>query len=243
MEITKREVIASITIIALWICLGFLIAGRIDTWQQDKNAEYDRAARIEDADLFQHGMSTNLGNAFVYGELQAVDPVTYSEIDGEYSYVHKIKERYTMHTREVTKIRTIADGKTETYIETEIYWSWDEVDRDSRKAETFLFLKNTFSADMIQLPAADYLETVKQSHDVRYVFYGVPDQMKGTMYTKLANGTISEKSKFYNDLTIEETVKMLDTEGYTIIFWILWIVVLVAVVYGFYYLDNDWLND
>lgn len=28
-----------------------------------------------------------------------------------------------------------------------------------------------------------------------------------------------------------------------VIFWMVWIVVIGAVVYGFYYLDNDWLED
>ena len=53
MEITKREVIASITIIAVWICIGLAIAGKINDWQQDKNAEYDRAARIVQQDLLR----------------------------------------------------------------------------------------------------------------------------------------------------------------------------------------------
>ena len=41
MEITKREVIASITIIAFWLFIGFLVSVKIDTWQHDQNAEYD----------------------------------------------------------------------------------------------------------------------------------------------------------------------------------------------------------
>ena len=39
MEITKREVAASITIIALWIAIGLVISGKIDEWHQDKTAE------------------------------------------------------------------------------------------------------------------------------------------------------------------------------------------------------------
>ena len=51
--------------------------------------------------MFQYGMDTNVGNAFVYGDLKAVDTVTYPEISGEYMYVEKVKERYTKHTRRV----------------------------------------------------------------------------------------------------------------------------------------------
>lgn len=41
--------------------------------------------------MFQYGMDTNVGNAFVYGDLKAVDTVTYPEIGGEYMYVEKLK--------------------------------------------------------------------------------------------------------------------------------------------------------
>ena len=123
MEITKREVAASITIIALWITIGIAISGKIDEWKQDKTAEYDRAARITEQELFEHGMETNLGNAFVYGELKAKDPVSYPEIKGEYSYIKKVKEQYTKHTRTVTRTKENGKGETETYEEEEEYWT------------------------------------------------------------------------------------------------------------------------
>jgi hypothetical protein len=34
--------------------------------------------------------------------LEAAEPVTYPEIGGEYLYVEKVEEHYTMHTRTVT---------------------------------------------------------------------------------------------------------------------------------------------
>ena len=62
--------------------------------QNDKDAEYIKASHIEYPDLFQYGMDTNIGNAFVYGDLQSIDTVSYPEIDGEYMYVEKVKEEY-----------------------------------------------------------------------------------------------------------------------------------------------------
>lgn len=242
MEITKREIIASITIIAVWICIGFAITGKMDTWQQDKNAEYDKAAKIEDQKIFEHGMDTNLGNAFVYGELEAKTPVSFPEIDGEYSSIKKIKERYTRHTRTVTKTRTKLDGKTETYTEIEVYWTWDEVDRERKKTEILKFLGNEFKSDLIRLPSEEYIDTAKESHDVRYVFYGTPKKMKGTLYTTLKNGSIKEDSKFYDGISIDRTVDVLETEIYKPIFWVIWIIMMIGLVCGFYYLDNRWLN-
>lgn len=86
-----------------------------------------------------------------------------------------------------------------------------------------------------------YLDCIKESYYVRYKYYGVPDQMTGTIYTKLENGTISEKSKFY-EMTIEETTEMLEADGAIIVFWIFWIIAMIGIVYGFFYLDNNWLN-
>ena len=120
-EITKREVLASISIIAVMILVGILISTKITERQMDRNEVYNKAVKIDSQEMFSYGMRTNVGNAFVYGTLQAVDPVSYPEIDGSYMYVEKIEKRYTMHTRTVA--HTDANGNTTYTIET--YWSWD----------------------------------------------------------------------------------------------------------------------
>lgn len=243
MEITKREILSSITIAAIWLCLGFFIAEKIDTWQQDKNMEYNKAARIEDAELFIHAMNTNLGNAFVYGELRAVDPVEYPEISGQYCYIERIKERYTMHTRTVTKARTNTKGKTETYTETETYWTWDEISRESKASDAFVFLEQQFDRSKFDLPTEDYIDTIKESPKTRYKYYGLQDTMVGTIYTVLKDGTIQDDSAFYDDQTIEDTVKILTAESYIPVFWVFWLLALTGIIVGFYYLDNYWLNN
>ncbi len=102
MQITKREIIASITIIALMLTLGFIISGKITDSQEDANEKYNKALKITDSELFVYGMSTNVGNAFVYGTLQAVDPVSYPDVKGNYLYIKKVKEKYTKHYRTET---------------------------------------------------------------------------------------------------------------------------------------------
>ena len=125
-EITKREVLASISIIAIMLLFGFLISGKIADWQMDKNEIYNKAVKIDNTEMFEYGMRTNVGNAFVYGDLEAVDAVTYPEIGGKYMFVEKVEEHYTMHTRTVSY--TDANGNTQTRVET--YWTWDIVDVD-----------------------------------------------------------------------------------------------------------------
>lgn len=119
-EITKREILASISIIAVMILFGILISSKISEHQMDKNEIYNKAVKIESQEMFQYGMDINVGNAFVYGDLKAVDTVTCPEIGGEYMYVEKVKERYTMHTRTVTH----TDCKGHSYTTTETYWTY-----------------------------------------------------------------------------------------------------------------------
>ncbi len=240
-EITKREIIASISIIAIMLLIGVVIADKISDWQMDKNEKYNKAVKIETLELFEYGMRTNVGNAFVYGELEAVDTVTYPEIGGEYMYIEKIKERYTMHTRQVTHTRTV-NGKTSTYYTTETYWTWDRVGSEDKMCKEISFLGHIFPSNKIDMPSSDYIETVKESSHIRYKYYGTATKYKGTIFTELKDETISKSSPFYENMSIEETVEHLESGFGLWIFWIAWIILIGACVYGFYYLDNEWLE-
>ena len=237
-EITKREIIASICIIAIMILFGVLISEKISEHQMDKNEVYNKAVKIESTDLFQHGMDTNVGNAFVYGDLVAVDTVTFPEIGGEYMYVEKVKERYTRHTR--TKTYTDSNGKRKT--KTEVYWSWDRVGSEDKLCNEVSFCNITFDTNKIDIPYADYIDTIKESLHVRYKYYGLETKHTGTIFTELKDKTITDNTSFYEDMTIDETVESLQSGGGTIIFWFFWILLICALVYGFYYLDNKWLE-
>ena len=240
-EITKREILASISIIAVMILFGILISSKISECQMDKNEIYNKAVKIESQEMFQYGMDTNVGNAFVYGDLKAVDTVTYPEIGGEYMYVEKIKEQYTMHTRQVAHTRTV-NGKSQTYYTTETYWTWDKVGSEDIKCKEILFCGVIFTSNKIDLPGTDYIDTIKESSHVRYKYYGVDTEYKGTIFTDLRDKTISDNTSFYNNLTIDETIERLESDFPIIIFWIFWVILIAGMVFGFYYLDNRWLD-
>ena len=240
-EITKREIIASISIIAVMILIGVLISEKISEHQMDKNEVYNKAVKIESTDLFQYGMDTNVGNAFVYGDLKAVDTVTYPEIGGEYMYVEKVKERYTKHTRQVSHTKTV-NGKTQTYYTTETYWTWDRVGSEDIKCKEISFCGITFKSNKFDIPSTDYIDTIKESNHVRYKYYGTGTKFTGTIFTELKDKTISDNTNFYNNMNIEETVEHLESGGGEIVFWILWIILIIICVFGFYYLDNKWLE-
>lgn len=240
-EITKREILASISIIAVMLLIGVLISSKISEHQLDANEVYNKAVKIDNADLFQYGMDTNVGNAFVYGDLVAVDTVTYPEIGGEYMSVRKETEEYTRHTETVYEYDK--DGNV-TGSHEEVYWTWDEIKRDSIDCEKVTFLGIEFNYGQIYEPNKNYLETIYDSFDsdIRYVYYGAETSYKGTIFTKLRDYTISNNTKFYNGKNIEETVETLQSGGRVIIFWIFWIVMICGCVFGFYYAENKWLE-
>ena len=240
-EITKREILVSVSIVAIMLLIGVLIAGKISDYQLDKNEKYNKAIKIESQELFEYGMRTNAGNAFVYGDLKAVDTVTYPEIGGEYIYIEKVKERYTMHTRQVAHTTT-TNGETHTYYTTETYWTWDYAGSEEQICDEISFLNHVFSVSKIDLPGKEYIDTVKESSHIRYKYYGVGLNFTGTIFTELADKTIADNSPFYENMKIDETVEYLETDFAMWIFWIIWMVLIGVCVYSFYYIDNKWLE-
>lgn len=246
-EITYREILASISIIAVMLLIGFVISGKISQSQSDRNAKYNKAVKIESADLFRYGMDTNVGNAFVYGDLEAVDTVTYPEIGGEYMYVEKEEERYERHEEEVTK--TDSDGNE--YTETEVYYEWETDNIESLHAKEIKFCGSVFPYNKINLPHSDYIKTINGDRvyswksgeyvEVKFIYYGIKTKYTGTIFTELKDKTISDSTPFY-ELSIGETKDLFETNSGVVIFWIVWIIVMVLAVFGFYYIDNEWLE-
>ena len=200
--------------------------------------------KIEDADLFQYGMETNVGNAFVYGDLKAVDTVSYPEVDGEYIYIKKVKERREKHTRKVYD----EDGNTKT----ETYYQWDVDEREDIHCEEISFSGAVFPYGKISLPSKSHIDTIYDDKEwswksgervkVRYVYYGIGTEFTGTIFADLRNGTISDNTPFYNGMDIEKTVDHLKSDGGVVLFWIIWVIVICLCVVGFYSLENKWLE-
>lgn len=239
-EITYREIIASVTIVSIMLIIGILISNSIAQNRLDLNEKYNKAVKIETSDLFEYGMRTNIGDAFVYGKLKAVDTVSYPEISGKYLYLEKIKERYTKHTRTVSHTRTV-NGKTQTYYTTEIYWSWDRVDSEIIHSKEVYFNDIVFPYEKINYPSSSYIDTIKESFYIRYKYYGTKSEFEGTIFTTLKNGTISDHSPFYEDKHTEDAYKNALEPDYSIVFWIFWFILTGGLIFAFYYIDNKWL--
>lgn len=249
MKITKREIIVSIAIISVMLIIGFTISEKITNYQNDKNAEYQKAVHITDTELFQYGMETNVGNAFVYGNLKAVGTVTFDEIGGEYLYVKKIEEWYERHEKKVKK--KDKDGKE--YTDIEVYYEWETKKLESKHVDEIEFCGIVFPYEKINLPSDQHIETISGGREwswksgervkVRFRYYGTSAEHTGTIYTKLSDNTISDNTPFYKNCTIEKVLEMEISNSGNIAFWIAWIFLIELCVYGFCCLDNRWLED
>lgn len=233
-KITKREVLVSVIIISIMLLIGIVIYENINNRLMLEYQKYNTALHIEnDSDLFVYGMKTNVGNAFVYGDLKAIDTVTYPEIGGEYSYIKKVKERYTQHTG-----TRVVNGKTQTYT----YWTWDKIDSWSKHSKKISFLDIKFNYGTIDFPSPNYITTQKESSVIRYQYYGTDIKYTGTLYAILNNNTIN-KTSFRANSNIEETIDSLESGWQLVLFWVLWILLTGGCVFTFYYFDNKWLED
>ena len=162
---------------------------------------------------------------------------TFPEVDGLYGSMTKVTERYTRHTRTVTT----RDSNGHTHTRTEVYWTWDTIGREYRNATTISYLGVEFPYGTIDYFPENYITTIKISSNLRDKYYGSDISYTGTLFANLSDNMISQTS-FYNDMTIDKTIEHLETKIQLVIFWIFWIVLTVAATYGFYYLDNKWLE-
>lgn len=244
-NLTVRELMFSIVIILAMLTGGFFISEKISSHNDEKNQEYYQAMQIDgNSELFQYGMRTNVGNAFVKGELKAVDTVTNSDISGEYACIEVEEQHYNKHTRQVAHTKTV-NGKTQTYYTTETYYTWDYHDSWENHSEKVSFLGVEFPWGKISMPGKYHIDTIKKSRKVRYCYYVIDAEYNGVIYTNLADNTIKDGTPFIQTDTIESAVKHMITGGTAglVCFWILWIALIGGAVYGFCYLDNRWLED
>lgn len=238
MEITNRELIASVIILAIMFIIGLFIGDFINNDHLDSVAKYNKALKIKDEDTFKYAMKTNIGNAFIEGDFITLDPVSEDRIDGEYTHITVEKEEYTKHKREVT----YKDSKGKTKTKTEIYYTWDYVSTKRYTATKISFLNVTFDLGKFSIPSKEYLTTKYQGSDIRYKYYVVPKTFHGTIFSYLSDNTIQGNSLTIYPSSIESTLDFLTSNTLIYFFWIIWTVLSLFVAYYFCVQENDWLN-
>lgn len=246
MEITKREIAFSLIILFVLCAVGFVIHDKIFDSMAVENEQYYKAVKImDDPDLFNYILETRAGDILAHGTFKAVTPVTDAEVKGEYMYLEKVHERYTMHTRTVT---TTVNGKTSTRVET--YWTWDYAGSEDKGTEYFEFLSNHIWFDKSKFPKvqlrADDLAVdssdgyISDGYHKRHYFNAVKDKGTGSLFT---DGNL-ENYTLYHDQTPEEIIKEKEDSQnrFHLVFWIGAVAIIAVVIGLFCYAENRWLE-
>ena len=243
MEITKREILASVTILAIMVGIGVWLSAPILSKATERYLAVASSVVANTDDEFDYISRTNAGRFLANGTLSAIDTVRLEELPGIYSSVKKVKEEYTLHT----EVYTTTDSKGHTTTHTRTYHSWDEVKHWNYKAERAMFRGKEFKIDevyrvRIQKDTIIKVKTKMFENDTRYVYYTAPVSFDGVMLGS-AMTRKSEGPKFINGLTAEEYIKHTERKlnGNTVLFWILWILLTAGMIAGFYALENKWL--
>lgn len=242
-KVTKREIMVTIAITLILIGLGFLISSSIRNAIYESNEKYLKSLKIDnDTNMFQHALNTNIGYVMAYGTVSGVDGVTYDGVGGNYFYIKQVKEKYTQHTRQVAHTRQVGN-RTETYYTTETYWEWDYVGSEDKHVEQFTFLDYPFNYGTIRFSNESYIKTIKESSYIRYKYYAIPLTFDGTLFTYIKDNTITEND-FAVGLSLETTLEIrTNVSGAIVGFWLLWIILIGLLDFGYVYLENDYLED
>lgn len=168
-----------------------------------KKDKLTRVPIIRTEEDFNNALKDNIGLAFVYGDIEAVDPVSIESIKGEGAFV---KER-TMVCR--------TTGRSS-------YWAI--TDENERTCQTVRIFGHEFSSDRIDWTDAAKIGEPEIDAGTKVEYYKANTKQTGTLYTSFENGTISENSKFYNEATPESLLGGLSSEllSQKLIFFGIW---------------------
>jgi hypothetical protein len=243
MEITKREILVGIAIFITIMSLGIIIRSSIENNINSKNEKYYKALKVkEDENMFKYAVQTNVGYILAQGNVTTIDPVK-KDIEGEYLYIEKIMQRYTMHTREVAHTTKVGNT-TQTYYTTETYWTWDFVNKEEFHADKFTYLGVEFNYGDIKFSNSYYKDTIYDGGYTRYEYYVIPSNFQGCLFSKIENNQFKEID-FKCDTNIEQIIESKQKEPRIsgIIFIFVWTILSVGIVFGYLYLDNNYLED
>ena len=240
---TLRELIFSVLILGGLFTIGFFVSGIIEQNVNDAKLRYNQAVALHSDDEFKHALSTDVGNVFAHGTLVADQPVRNEHLDGEWLYVGVAHQKYQMHTRRVPYTVTDSKGRPHTRYRTETYWSWDTVGRSSSHSPTVTYCGVQFDYGKFDYGCMPK-ETSKHSTGFhqRDVVTVVPKTFNATVFAEAKSNDLVGQNIMLVTMSIEEYREDLTTSHAVMIFWILWSGFSLIALFGFYAIENDWLE-
>lgn len=247
-EVTPREIAVSVIILFVMLALGWIVTNAIRQSNHDKHTRLDVALQITDKDIYNHAINTKLGDIVAYGTMQGERPITNDRVAGQYSYLKEVEEHYVKKTRVVTySCNCNSKGQCSTCTRTETYWEWDEYNTIEYTNNNVIFFDNIYSYNIFTNYPKNYIDTVKTERKIRFVYYGVPYQFPTSIIVNTSSGTIQAFDggaiRLYPYNTPDEAISVDEFGGgfFIAIFWVIWLVVIGAAIYGYVYLENNYL--
>jgi hypothetical protein len=238
-EITTREVVIALIFAIISLGIGFYVGNRMGIWQDEHNAKYNQAVRIDnDSTQFAYAFKTNVGHTLAYGTVEAIGSVTDNGLGGEYMSIHRVLEVYTMHSRLVCT----GSGKTRS-CHTQIYWTWDYNGAKDWAVNEVKFLGKTFRFGTFpELPEGNHVKTINFAPHKRYVYYCRHLRYTGTVYANIDNHVMND-GEYRDGVTIDMAVDEFSWKHVVLYFWLIFSAVILLICCIFIALDNDWLNN
>lgn len=243
-DLTLRELVFSVLIVGVMVLVGFFVSEVIERKVNDSNLRYNQAVALLTNDEFKHALDTDVGYVFGNGRLVADSPVKNKHLEGEYLSVYVEHQQYRKHTRRVAYTVTDSKGRTHTRYRTETYWSWDTMSRSSDHSPTVTYCGVKFPYNKF---GYDWMGSDTTRHSTgfhaRDVVTVVPKTFIASVFGEAKSKTLVGNGLPLSPMSIEKYRKYLTTSHALSLFWIIWGVVIVFALVGFYVVENDWLED
>lgn len=137
----------------VFICLMAMgIKGHMDSNGYKNQVNYTTAVQSTKKDDFNYIVDSQQGRVLANGNFttKGSKQAQFPEMNKSYTYVDRVKEHYTMHTREVCT----GSGKTEE-CHTEVYYTWDQVGEDKSYASYIIFMGRKYPTTLFNFNKYD----------------------------------------------------------------------------------------
>lgn len=146
----KRIIIVLLGLVFVGM-LALGIKGHMDSSGYKNQVNYTTAVQSTKKDDFNYIVDSQQGRVLANGNFTAKGtPAKFDEMNKGYTYVHRSKEHYTMHTREVCT----SDSDGNEHCHTEVYYTWDEVSSDDAQVNQLTFMGRDYPTGLFDF--SDY---------------------------------------------------------------------------------------
>lgn len=226
----KIEIFSLVIISILMVGVGVLIFDHFDEDRRDRQMVIQSSTILKDKEMYDYAVETEQGNIIGETTVKAIGGFKFKEMNQNFTYVEKVKEVYTMHTRRV---------KVGKHYRTRIYWTWDVKGRESGQAEQLGIFGNKYKTEKFDFPGAKVIDAskivkkangryYKTSPSVRYYYEVAPLKFDAAFFANAKKGTIkpamNDKKIQLEDKKAKEIVAE-SQKSKAVLFWAIWALV------------------